>query len=72
MYIRILGKMSFGGEKQKSPLLKENNSLKAAVLDDFLLNVAVSLFPPTAEMWLSLAPPSLHSCLEEDTLSALD
>ena len=71
MYIYVLGflvRCPLQGKTEKSPLLKENGSLKAAVLDDFLLNVTVSLSPLTAETWRSLASLSLHSCLEEDTL----
>lgn len=42
--------MSFAGETEKSPLLKENDNLKAAVLDDFLLSVTVSLFPHSRDV----------------------
>lgn len=57
IYIRILGKMSFVWGKIESPLLKENDNLKAAVLDDFLLSVTVSLFPHSRDV-LSLRPVS--------------
>lgn len=60
LYIRILGKMSFGVKKDSIAKRKrKKNSLKTAVLDDFLLNITIGLFTPTAETWLSLASPFL-------------